>query len=280
MTADNAKTTATASIANAPSANAPNANAPAADAGADAAAAAMAAMQLAPQHNINAAPAPAPPAAPHAPGAAAPAVPAAPAQGDGGDVWEIISLSDSEGEGATPPVERPHTTPVQPPLVTPVVRGRGVVTKPTPKGRASRPLSSSDEEYEGDEEAVRPPVESAYPKGKPQKYPLNLEKAQRSNKKWFEYARVEGTCGVCGREGQVVKPIQLVGTGWGADQLWVRRCLYCGLREEVNNFGLVPNTKVAQTQTTDQDYEWAARGQMGYKRDTADEHRGGGAWEW
>lgn len=121
-----------------------------------------------------------------------------------------------------------------------------------PARKARSPTSESKDEAEEGE--THPPCEMSY-RTKPQvRYPLDLSALKRSKKFWWEYTWVEDTCEKClPRPGGriLVKAIQNAGTGEGADQLWVRRCLLCGWREEVDNNGKIPMTKVAQTQTGD-----------------------------
>lgn len=93
-------------------------------------------------------------------------------------------------------------------------------------------------------------------------FPLSLKRLQKTHKFWWEEMVVELECEHCGynKKRQVVRPIVMVGTGEGTEQIWVRRCLFCNHKEEVDNNGRVPSKKVAITQTTEKDFEWAGRG--------------------
>ena len=98
------------------------------------------------------------------------------------------------------------------------------------------------------------------PRGKHAGYPLDLSKLQKKCKYWWEEMYMDEKCDQCNRDKKGVRPIVLVGTGEGKEQIWLSRCMYCNQKEEINNDGAVPKCKVAYTQTSEKDFEWIAQG--------------------
>ena len=85
-------------------------------------------------------------------------------------------------------------------------------------------------------------------------YPLDLPALMKSRLAWWDEMSIFDRCSICSFEKMMVKPLRLAGTGEGAKQLWIRRCLWCGGREEVDNHGRVPPTKEAQTQAGEKEF--------------------------
>lgn len=137
--------------------------------------------------------------------------------------------------------------------------------------RSESPPHESEEESEWDGEGPpQLPCEVGHPREAQVAYPLRLADIQKKFRDWREYLVVKDTCTKCGAGRTVVKIFFNAGAGKGEDQLWVRRCLWCGFVEEIGPDGKVPKTKAAQTQTGEDD---KAR-----RRNTAEQPWGGLAW--
>jgi hypothetical protein len=175
-------------------------------------------------------------------------------------------LQPQQPVAALPPLPVP---PPMPPTVTPVApaaapspsytyhqKHNGACRDPFCSGKplCEEEGEESDSECEGGVSHQAKKIEGGFP--------LSLARLQKTHKFWWEEMSIEKECDRCkyDKKKQVVRPIVMVGTGDGKEQLWVCRCLFCGFKEEVDNNGKAPATKVGNTQTTEKDFEWAERG--------------------
>jgi hypothetical protein len=84
--------------------------------------------------------------------------------------------------------------------------------------------------------------------------------------KYWPGWKIKGECQICLKGGTVMAPIEW---GMGGEGLWLKGCLNCGHRVEVDEYGQVPKQKTFGTQTTETDFRSLEYGHIFRARNTA-----------
>ena len=98
--------------------------------------------------------------------------------------------------------------------------------------------------------------------------PPNLKDRLAKKKRWWEGITFKGACTKCKEKETLVIP-QKTPLKFPSEGLFIKGCLQCGHREEVDEWGEIPPRKNAYAQTSEEDFEWAGAGVMWHDRNTA-----------